>query len=108
MKNVKVELQIRGYTVFIVQCMDGSYYSGLCDDMDKRLKEINACNVSYFLSKPHLVPVKIVYREDHLPFRDAYAKHTYLRKLRKRDREKLIQTKKWPLGKRLRSLIDSV
>jgi len=108
LKTVKAELQIKGWTVFIVQCVGGGYYSGFCEDIKKRLKEINACNVPYFKRYSHLVPVKVVFQEDHLPFRDAYAKHLCLRKMTKRHREKLIITKKWPLGKRLRALIDSV
>lgn len=108
MRPAKVELQIKGYTVFIVQCADGSYYSGLCDNMQKRLKEINSCDVSYFMSKPELVPVQVVFREDQLPFRVAYEKHRCLRKMTRRDRIKLIQTKRWPLGKRKRALIDAI
>lgn len=101
-------LVIKGYTVFIVECADGSYYTGFCEDLKKRLKEINTCNVAYFLTKPQLVPVKVVFREDHLPFREAYTKHVYLRSLTRRHRIKLIETKKWPLGKMIRKFLSPV
>ena len=99
-------LQIKGLTVFIVECIDGSYYSGMCEDMKKRLKELNECRVEYFMKNPHLVPVKVVFREDHLPFREAYAKHVYLRGMtKKEERKKLIETRRWPLGKSLREFM---
>lgn len=103
-----VKLQIKGYTVFLVRCADGSYYSGMCEDMDRKLSEINNRFEPYFMAHPELVPVTLVFREDQIPFKLAYAKHRYLRSLTKRLREKLIKTGQWPAGPRLKKIFEKI
>ena len=92
-------LQIEGYTVFLVKCADGSYYSGMCKNLDKKVVEINNRLEGYFMSRPQLVPVTVVFQDDQVPFLEAYAKHRHLRSMTKRHRERLIKTSKWPKSK---------
>lgn len=99
-------LQIKGYTIFLAECADGSFYSGMCRDLDKRLKDINNKKVaSYFSSRPQCLPIKIVFKEDHVIFKEAFVKHKYLRSLTKRYRDKMVKDGKWPLGKELRQFM---
>jgi len=100
-------MKIKGYTIFLAECADGSYYSGMCINLEKRLKAINSKKVaSYFSSRPQCLPIKIVFREDHVIFKEAYVKHKYLRSLTKRIRDKMIKTGKWPLGKDLKQFME--
>ncbi len=102
-----MNLKVKGYTVFLVQCADGSYYSGMCPDMNKKLREINSRLESYFINRLDLVPVKVVFREDHVPFKEAFVKHKYLRSMTKRHRDRMVRTGKWPLGKDLRKFMEA-
>jgi predicted GIY-YIG superfamily endonuclease len=104
----KILLQIEGYNVFIVECANGSYYSDMCKNLDKKIAEMNNQFTTYFIGKPHLVPVKVVFCEKHIPFREAYVKHRYLRTLTKRHRSRLIDTGKWPGGKKLKGMLEKV
>jgi len=101
----KPDLQIEGFSIYIVRCKDNSYHTGMCRDMDKKFKEINNRMDSYFTNRPHLVPVTLIYHEEHVPFREAYAKHRYLKYAARRYREKLIRTGKWPVGKNFKNYI---
>lgn len=104
----KPELQIEGYTIFIVKCANGTYYSGMCKNLDKQVVEINNRFTPYFMSRPQLVPVKVVFHEDRVPFREAYIKHRYLRTLTKRYRDRLVMTGKWPGGKNLKEMLVKI
>jgi len=102
-----VKLKVVGYSVFLVKCADGSYYSGMCSDLNKKVKEINYRLEPYFMSRPTLVPVTLAFHEDHIPFKEAFVKHKYLRALTKKQRDRIIRLKKWPLGKELRKFIEN-
>ena len=63
--------------------------------------------VAYFNGHPERLPVKIKFREDHVPFDEAFAKHRYLKSLNRRHREKIIRTQSWMLGKILRKFLNN-
>ena len=98
-------MKIKGYIVFIVCCADGSYFSGMCENLNEKLKEINAGKGYYFSTHPERLPVSVIFKEENLIFREAYVKHRYLRSMTRRYRDRLIKTGKWPLGKDLRKFI---
>ena len=67
--------------------------------LDKEMAEIG--EKPYFLKNPELLPIKgIVYRENKLPFREAYTKFCYLRGANRRVRLGILKNKKmgetWP------------
>jgi predicted GIY-YIG superfamily endonuclease len=92
-------LVFKGHTVFILECADGSYFSGITSDLKSKLKEINSGEHGfYFMGHPDRLPIKrVAFKEEHLPFREAYLKHLYLRSLNRSCRTKMIQTGKWPI-----------
>jgi putative endonuclease len=53
--------------LYILKCKDGSYYTGITWDLDKRVKEHNS-RIKSPLQKSK-IPVSLVYSE---PFRDRY------------------------------------
>jgi hypothetical protein len=88
-----------GWTIYIAVCSNGALYADITRDLDKEMAEIS--EKPYFLKRPELLPIKkIVYREDKLPFREAYTKFCYLRGANRRVRLKILKNKKvgdtWP------------
>jgi predicted GIY-YIG superfamily endonuclease len=91
-----------GWTIFIASCSDGSFYSGMTRNIKKEIIEINDLKKGKYLSKyPELLPLKVVYKEEHLPFREAFAKYSYLRDCNRTAKLNIIKNKKfcysWPL-----------
>lgn len=64
------------WQVYIVRCADGSLYTGIARDLDRRIAEHNAdkgAGASYTRSRR---PVRLVYREP-APDRSAASKREY-------------------------------
>lgn len=92
--------------VFILECADGSYYTGMCNDFRKKLWEIeNGINV-YFTTHPERLPVRIIFEEKGIPFREAYAKSQYMKRMTRIQKERLINKGIWPIGGVLRDYYD--
>ena len=87
-----------GWTVFIVECADGSFFGGMCENFRKRLYEINNHRINYFINNDERLPVRIVHKETHLPFREAFAKAQYMKEMNRKLKKKLIETGVWPVG----------
>lgn len=102
---MRPKLEFKGYTVFLIECADGTYYSGMCRDLKKKMAQLSLQRGRIFMKFPERYPLKVVFREEHLPFREAFFKHKYLREMTRRLRKKLIEEKKWPLGNTLRKYL---
>ena len=101
-----MNLKIEGYSVYLVKCADNSYYSGMCVNLDKEIIEINNRLVSYFKSRPDLVPVTILFHEDHIPFKEAFVKHNYLRFMNRHARNVFIKKKAWPASREFKKFLE--
>jgi predicted GIY-YIG superfamily endonuclease len=99
-----VRFHPQGHTVYILEAADGSYYGGLCPDMEKELKRVDKGEIRYF-KKPERRPAKVVFKEEHLPFEEAHLKFRYLRITNRSQRKKMIETGSWPAAKMLKPLI---
>lgn len=99
-RKIKIERPL-GWTVYIVKCADGTYYSGLCRNLKKALtNEIYRRQGEWFINHPERLPVTVMFADTGLIFREAYAKFQYLRKhFDKPMKERLIRSKIWPIGK---------
>ena len=96
-----------GWSVLILECADGSYYTDMSSNVGKTLGQINQRQGVYFSKHPERVPVKVVFEEKQLDFVEAYRKFRYLRQMNRKLRKKLIETRKWPLGKPLREYLQN-
>ena len=103
-RDVLLEHRLRGigWSVFLVKCADGSYYGGMTRNMKKELVLMNTpahgSSPWYFKSFPKKAPVDLVFEERHVPFREAFAKKSYLMEMNRTQRDALIRTKSWPAG----------
>jgi predicted GIY-YIG superfamily endonuclease len=91
-----------GWTIFIASCSDGSFYSGMARNLRKEMIEIHKLKKGNYISKyPELLPLKVVYKEEHLPFREAFAKYSYLRDCNRTAKLNVIKNKEicctWPM-----------
>ena len=94
-KKRKILPRNLGWSVFLLECADGTYYGGMTRDMIKEMSKINVLRKGYFKRYVGKVPAKIVFEDSNLPFREAFSKHSYLMEMNRRQRKKLIETKRW-------------
>ncbi|MFA5384869.1 MAG: GIY-YIG nuclease family protein [Eubacteriales bacterium] len=73
---------------YILQCVDGSYYTGWTTDLDDRLKAHNdGKGARYTRSR---LPVQLVYWEVHPDRSAAQRREAMIRKLKKNEKIELI------------------
>jgi len=92
-----------GWSLFIVRCKDNSLFTDICysRELDKKVATINRGKGYFFSTHPERLPVTVVFLEEERPFKEAFVKMKYLRRMNKPMKEKLIKTKQWPSGKPL-------
>ncbi len=83
---------MKSYYIYILQCSDGSYYTGVTNDVKKRLYEhqeglIVGC---YTHNKR---PVKLLYTEEFSDVRDAIAREKQIKGWTRKKKEALISGK---------------
>ena len=94
--------------MYIVECATGVYCTGLCSNLRKRIAEINIFRKGYyFCAHPDAVPVKVVFKETMLPFKEAFSKSRYLKNMPRHQKIKLIETGRWPIGGALREYLKT-
>lgn len=76
------------YFVYIVQCRDGSYYTGYTNDLEKRVERHNAGYASKYTRVR--LPVKLVWWKEYRYFKKAFLEELRVKKLKKEQKDKLI------------------
>ena len=76
---------------YIVECADGTYYTGWTTDPDRRLKMHNKGNGAKY-TKMRL-PVKLVYVEEQLDRKTAMKREMAIKKMRRQGKRNLIKGK---------------
>jgi putative endonuclease len=76
--------------LYIVQCADGSYYTGVTTNLERRLKEHNTTkNRMHYVATRQ--PVKYVYREEYPSHAPAYKREKEIKKLSHEEKWRLIE-----------------
>ncbi|MBL4670107.1 MAG: GIY-YIG nuclease family protein [Flavobacteriales bacterium] len=77
------------YFVYILKCSDGTYYTGITNDVDRRLREHESGEdkKSYTYSRR---PIKLVFYADFSNVEYAIEKEKQIKKWSKRKKEALI------------------
>lgn len=76
------------YFVYILECKDGSYYTGTTNDVGKRfLAHISGSGASYTRSHK---PVKIIYTEELIDKSSALKREIAIKKLSRIQKEVLV------------------
>jgi putative endonuclease len=84
-----VEMQKKWF-VYIACCRDGLYYTGITNDLSKRLEKHNSGKGALFTAKRR--PVKIIYTEEH-PDKSSARKREIQIKDWRRDKKEWIASR---------------
>ena len=75
--------------VYIVECRNGSYYTGYAKDINKRIEIHNrGLGAKYLRGK---LPVRLVYSKEYPYYQDALKAENSLKKLTRKQKQDLIQ-----------------
>jgi putative endonuclease len=79
---------------YILECADGTYYTGWTTDPERRVKQHNKGVGAKYTSVRR--PVKLVYVEPQLNRHDAMRRELAIKKMKRVQKSKLIKTRKRP------------
>jgi len=68
------------YFVYILQCVDNTFYTGITTDLDRRIKEHNSSKLGARYTKVRR-PVKLVYSKDFTNRSEASIEESRIKKL---------------------------
>ncbi len=78
----------KGYCVYILSCADGSRYTGMTCDLDRRLSEHKAGRGARWTQRR--LPVKLVFSLDGLSYRAACEVERYIKSLTRARKKALV------------------
>jgi|GEM_PF-904357 len=78
-----------GYTVYILSCADGAYYTGMTRDLARRLGEHRAGRGSRWVAQR--LPVEIVFALDGMSYHSAWEIERYIKTLTRARKQALIE-----------------
>ncbi len=81
------------YSLYILQCADGSLYTGIAKELEKRLDEHNNSQKGAKYTKARR-PVKVVYEERHRSKSSALKRELEIKKMSRSQKEKLVSLQK--------------
>ena len=76
------------YCVYLIQCEDGSIYTGITTDLERRFKEHKGKAGGHY-TRAHKVE-KILYTEKYPTRSEALKREAQIKKLRRKEKLKLI------------------
>jgi putative endonuclease len=77
------------FFVYIVQCRDGSFYTGYTQNVEERVVLDNSGNGAKYLK--YKLPVKLVYAKEYHYYKNALSAERRVKKLTREQKEKLIR-----------------
>ncbi len=81
------------FFVYILECADGTLYTGSTNDLDKRFHAHNHLKSGAHYTKIRR-PVVLKYKEEFETYAEVRAREGELKRLNKQEKLKLIKTKK--------------
>ena len=75
---------------YILECADGSFYTGWTNDLQKRLRLHNQGKASKYTRSR--LPVRLVYMEEHQTKQEAMKREYAIKQLSRQDKMQLIRT----------------
>jgi len=77
------------YFVYMVECVDGTYYTGYTNNLERRLGEHNGgCGAKYLRGKGS---VKLVFAKEYRYYKNVLVVEKRLKKLTRKEKEELIR-----------------
>lgn len=78
----------KNWSVYILQCSDDTYYTGITNNIDKRLKDHNSKKASRYTAQR--VPVKYVFCKSGYTHGNALKKEIEVKKWSRKKKEKFV------------------
>ena len=79
-----------GFNVYIAQCADGTYYTGLTNNLEKRIALHN--NGKGAKSLRGKLPVKLVYSKKYKYYKNVFLAEKNIKRLTRKQKEKLVES----------------
>ena len=76
------------WSVYILRCADGTFYTGVTNDVDARVSKHNSGKGAAYTRTR--VPVELLYREDELTRSQALVREAAIKRLSRPHKERLI------------------
>ena len=92
MQNSSAATPEGGWWVYIARCADGSLYTGITTNLDRRLGQHNAGTASKYTRCRR--PIVFVYREHYSTRGHALAREAAIKALSRRSKDTLVETKR--------------
>jgi len=80
------------FYVYIVQCLDGTYYTGYTNDLENRLRLHNSGKGAKYTRSRR--PVKLVWSRKYRFFRDAFLEEKRIQSLARQEKIELVDRKR--------------
>lgn len=77
------------FYVYIVECSDGTYYTGYTPDIEKRAKLHNAGRGAKYTRDRR--PVKLIWCKEYKQFKNAFMEEKRIKRLTRKRKEKLVR-----------------
>ena len=88
----KASTSVNTWFVYILRCDDGSLYTGIAKDLDRRLEQHNSGTASRYTRSR--LPVELVYQEEPTARGKALKRELAIKALSRKKKEELIQSVK--------------
>ena len=77
------------FWVYIVECIDGTYYTGYTPDIEKRISLHNKGQGAKYTRDRR--PVELVWSKEYKYFKSAFLEEKKIKKLKRKDKEELVR-----------------
>lgn len=78
------------YFVYILRCSDSTLYTGISNNLERRLRQHNGEIVGGAFYTQNKRPVKLVYKEEMKSHSDAIKRELAIKKLTRKQKEQLV------------------
>ena len=87
------------FLVYIVECIDGTYYTGYTNDLERRIKEHNNSKRGAKYTR-YKRPVRLIWSKKYHQFRSAFKVERIIKDLTRKQKEALVN------GRRLDKVLE--
>ena len=77
------------YSTYILECKDGTYYTGYTPDIKKRIELHNSGRGAKYTKDRR--PVKLVWSKEYRYFKKAFLEEKRIKRLTRKQKEKLVK-----------------
>jgi len=82
-------MPLKLYYVYILECSDGSYYTGITYDIEQRIKRHNRGKGCEYTK--NRLPVKLLFSEKHNSYKEAFNREKEIKGWRREKKERLFK-----------------